>query len=74
MRAARRAGSRDASAAMAPSSTTTIVYVGTSYGVTPKSSVPSERRTSSEPAMPIDPALRLAYAERAVAGGSYTSA
>ena len=52
-RFARRAGRQDASAAMVPSSTTTIVYVGTSYGLTPKSSAPSERRSSSEPAMPI---------------------
>jgi hypothetical protein len=36
---------------MAPRSTTTVAYVGTSYGVTPKSSVPSDRRSSSEPAM-----------------------
>jgi hypothetical protein len=45
-------------AAMAPSSTTTIAYVGTSYGVTPKSSVPSDRRSSSEPAMPMATSAR----------------
>lgn len=38
---------------MTPSSTTTSAYVGTSYGVTPKSSVPNDRRSSSEPARPI---------------------
>jgi len=31
---------------------TTIAYVGTSQGVTPNSSVPTDRRSSSDPAMP----------------------
>ena len=34
---------------MAPSSTRTLAYVGTSYGVTPKRREPSARRSSSEP-------------------------
>jgi hypothetical protein len=76
MRAVRRAGSQDANAAMTLSSTTTIAYVGTSYGVTPKSSVPSDRRSSREPAMPMatstrplpttDPVMRANHAPRAM--------
>jgi len=66
---------RDPSAAMAPSSTTTIAYVGRSDGVTPKSSVPSDLRSSSEPVTPMatsarplattDPVMRANRAPRA---------